>query len=282
MTRESGERSTARSTFIATKEYKRFAEFCDACSRYQYIGICYGPAGVGKTVSAEHYTGWDLLRPFFDSYRPCKPRPPSIPAHEVAKCCAILYTPAVACSPNRVQRDVHNLHTYLHFAVNEAVVATAADETDDPWGNITDPWRLMLVDEADRLKMTALEQVRDVFDRHEIGVVLIGMPGLEKRLSRYAQLYSRVGFVHEYRPLSVSEVRFILKHQWGHLGFGTDPEDFTDEEAVSALIRITGGNFRLLYRMMAQIQRVIEINELHTVTKEVVDTARKNLVIGVV
>ncbi|GAB7308495.1 hypothetical protein EGLA_32670 [Enterococcus gallinarum] len=34
--------------FIETKEYKRFAEFCDACIKYKYIGICYGPLVYGK------------------------------------------------------------------------------------------------------------------------------------------------------------------------------------------------------------------------------------------
>ncbi|MEK4011040.1 hypothetical protein [Peribacillus sp. FSL M8-0224] len=42
-------------TFIETKEYKRFAEFCDACIQYQYMGICYGLPGVGKTLSARQY-----------------------------------------------------------------------------------------------------------------------------------------------------------------------------------------------------------------------------------
>ena len=39
---------TKHQNFIETKEYKRFAEFCDACIKYQYIGICYGQPGVGK------------------------------------------------------------------------------------------------------------------------------------------------------------------------------------------------------------------------------------------
>jgi DNA transposition AAA+ family ATPase len=40
-----------------------------------------------------------------------------------------------------------------------------------------DPTRLILVDEADRLKMANLEQMRAIFDAGGIGLVLIGMPG---------------------------------------------------------------------------------------------------------
>jgi hypothetical protein len=136
------------------------------------------------------------------------------------------------------------------------------------------------VDEADRLKMPGLEQLRDIYDRSDMGLILIGMPGMEKRLSRYPQLYSRIGFVHQFRPLSAEEVQFILEQKWQQLGYTLHINDFTDMEAVAAIVRITDGNFRLLHRLFAQIERIIQINKLQTVSKEVVETAREGLVIG--
>jgi hypothetical protein len=45
---------------------------------------------------------------------------------------------------------------------------------------------------------------------------------------------------------------------------------------------ITGGSFRLLDHLLTQIGRIIEINELHTVTPAAVEAARESLVIGTV
>jgi len=139
---------------------------------------------------------------------------------------------------------------------------------------------LIMIDEADRLKMVGLEHLRDIYDREEFGLVLVGMPGIEKRLARYAQLYSRVGFVHQFHSLSTEEVRFILEHKWQQIGVRLQPDDFSDMEAVSAVIRITGGNFRLIHRLCTQIERILQINEMRMVTKEVVEAAREQLVIG--
>jgi Holliday junction resolvasome RuvABC ATP-dependent DNA helicase subunit len=49
---------------------------------------------------------------------------------------------------------------------------------------------------------------------------------------------------------------------------------------VSAIARVTRGNFRLVERLFAQIQQVAQINELSSITADVVAVASESLVIG--
>jgi DNA transposition AAA+ family ATPase len=261
--------------FIVTKEYRRFAEFCDACRRYRYIGICYGAPGVGKTLSARHYATWDQLEPILQRQRTSS-APPSVAV--AVECHSLIYTPTITTTPKQLAEELQGLRWDLTLAADRAT--DPDDEQHHPLAGLPDPTELILVDEADRLKLPALEQVRDLYDRSGISVILIGMPGLEKRLARYAQLYSRIGFVHHYRTLSADEMRFLLAHKWEQLGLSYAPDEFTDTEAMAAVIRITAGNFRLIQRLFTQIERILEVNTLQTITKEVVEAAREQLVIG--
>ncbi len=111
---------------------------------------------------------------------------------------------------------------------------------------------ILIVDEADRLSVTVLEfirdirDIRDIFDRRGVGVILIGMPGMGKRLSRYPQLYIRVGFAHHYRPLQGDELSFVLTRHWRKLGLALDEADFTDTQAIGqshASRAATSGSF---------------------------------------
>ena len=106
------------------------------------------------------------------------------------------------------------------------------------------------------------------------------MPGLQKRLARYAQLYSRVGFVHQFQPLSGREFQNVVERQWVQLRLDSAMDLGMDAVVLNAIARITGGNVRLIQRLFAQIDRVLTINSLATVTTDVVEAARESLVVS--
>lgn len=307
------------SDVVITTEHQRFAEFCDACRRYGYIGLCYGTPGVGKTLSARHYANWHQV----EAYAPYQGASDAELA-AVLGSNTIFYTPKVVNSPRQIEQAIqgwrHRLRAIPLEALDreeETLLARARQEDaakkeafflqgietlDDPPSErpakpasqvfriaqtyaqkrdeTPEPTTLLMLDEADRLKTASLEQVRDLFDQGGLGVVLIGMPGLEKRLARYPQLYSRVGFVHEFRPLSADAVRDLFRRQWVPPGVALPHDGLNEADVLAAIIRITGGNFRLLHRLLTQIARLVEINALSRVTQEVVDAARESLVIG--
>jgi DNA transposition AAA+ family ATPase len=182
----------------------------------------------------------------------------------------VLYTPGVTNTPRTVENAVDNL-----WGTVDGIGARATWYGDPSATVRCQPPDLLLVDEADRLKTASLEQLRDFYDRRQVGMVLIGMPGLQKRLARYAQLYSRVGFVHQFRPLSGLELQDVIEHQWEQLGLDRALSEHTDTAVVNAIARVTGGNFRLVQRLFAQIERIVTINNLPAVTTEVVTLARE-------
>jgi len=271
----SADTATAVATpeFLITKEHRRFVEFANAVREHRYVGVCYGPPGVGKTLSARHYAHWDLLGPWLDTHHHRDAQPPAI----LERARAVLYTPTTFVGARKLDEDLRHLCRGLAFAIQDH---QHPDAEYIPSRELAAQAELVIVDEADRLKTATLEQLRDFFDRRQLGLILIGMPGLEKRLARYPQFYSRIGFAHRYRPLSADELRFVLAHQWQRLGLTLDPSDFTDAEAIAAIARTTNTNFRLIGRLFAQIQRILEINRLQTITADVVDAARETLVIG--
>jgi DNA transposition AAA+ family ATPase len=295
--------------FVETLEYKRFVEFCEACRRDRYIGLCYGPPGVGKTLSAIHYSRIQKIVPL-DRW--------NAEALDEKPIDTVLFTPEVVNTPARIEICVRQARSLV---CSVAKRATRAEQRamldflrgrDEAWRvehrddrdyrpnhplplkptyydtlheyearleAIPDPTSLIIVDEADRLAMNSLEQLRSIFDQSGLGMVLIGMPGIEKRLARYPQFFSRIGFVHEFRSLSDADLQVLLEQRWTPPGIRL-PCAPPEPEVIAAVIRLTRGNFRLLVRLLTQMERVLTINRLETLSVEVVEAARENLVIG--
>lgn len=89
--------------FIATKEYRRFTEFADAVRRETFIGLCYGPAGVGKTLSARRYARWDKVEELLLSWGRRQDSDAAVYA-TLARSRTAFYTPTTTCTPKQLSR----------------------------------------------------------------------------------------------------------------------------------------------------------------------------------
>ncbi len=272
-TAAAGERDDA---FIATKEHRRFVEFATAVRKHHYIGLCFGPAGVGKTLSARRYAHWDEAEPMIENWGLREADDADVEAM-LARSRTVFHTPTVLGTLRNLRDTMADSLVIVSRCIEEQLHREGVEVRRRDKHRLVE---MVIVDEAERLQTAALELVRDIFDRTDMGVILIGMPGMEKRLSRYPQLYSRIGFAHHYRPLQGDELTFVLTRHWRRLGLALDDADFTDAQAIASIARITGGNFRLLHRLFVQIGRILKINGLSVITDDVVEAARSTLVIG--
>ena len=183
--------------FVETSEHERFQEFCDACRQYEYIGLCYGPPGVGKTLSARRYANWDKVEAYSKDNGGGV-----VGLSEVIGSHVVFYTVSVVNSPKQLKSEISLLRDKLHaflledlYQEQEARMAEVyrreRGELNSPlrqgsWYRTDngaamrrtealeriraefkprfeerpDPTRLIVVDEADRLKMAGLEQLR--------------------------------------------------------------------------------------------------------------------------
>ena len=60
----------------------------------------------------------------------------------------------------------------------------------------------------------------------------------------------------------------MLKRPWVPTGVKLPKAGLHDDDVLASIIRITGGNFRLLHRLLTQVARLVEINALAQVTRE--------------
>ena len=100
---------------------------------------------------------------------------------------------------------------------------------------VRDPTTPILVDEADRLQMNSLEQMRSIFDEGNAG-----MPGMEKRITRLPQFYSRIGFVHEFRALDPNEMQQLVDRHWTPSGVALLKEPWAPEVVTRLSPRLNG------------------------------------------
>lgn len=259
--------------FITTKQYKQFSEFCKACQRDNYIGLCYGSAGVGKTESARHYSKWYQVMKYFEGDRISYDE---LPKFAMKNLSTILYTPSQLKSSKEILKEI-NLFWREFGLLKERGIYGLEIPLDAREKHHA---KMIIIDESERLKPETFELIREIYDSGKANFIFIGMPGIEKVMSRFPQLYSRIGFVHQFKNIGNQELKFILENHLSKLNYSYKDDDYTDQEVISTILRITNGNFRLIDRVIKQSVRIMKVNCMTTITKEIIEAARSCLLIG--
>lgn len=253
--------------FIDTRQHQRFVDFCDACRRNQYVGVCTGRSGVGKTRSAQTYSKWNIIEPLLTMSPMRYPSPP----HNLQGCYTAIYTPDVSCTVKRVESGLALLRNRFDALVEHSM----------RWHN-REEWfktnrqrflELLIIDKAPRLSFKCIEAISDFAEKQNLGVALIGLPGFDRRIRHYDPIDNRVGFYHVFNTPRTEELRAILEARW-------QSQSITIEDgAVQLLEKVTNSNIQKLVNINAEMSRVCELNSITVITSDLVELASKTLLL---
>ena len=223
--------------FVETSIAKNIFEIAQICHINGEIGVCYGRAGLGKTVAIKQYV-------------------------KVNKDVILIET-----DPGYSTKTVLlELHKRLGLSSRGSLYAMTVDAIE----RLEKSGRLIIVDEAENLPYKALELLRRIHDKTEVGVLLVGLPALVENLRghscQYEQLYSRVGVSKRLESLQFVDTEMILK------------EVSLDMKAVRTFHELSHGNTRVLSKLIMRSARVALINQT-SVDKTIVEETFKMLIV---
>lgn len=220
--------------FVKTSTALRVLETARICHLDAEIGVCYGPAGIGKTEAAKEYARQN----------------PDV----------ILIEADLGHTARVLFSELHRKVGYDGFGTVHAMFTDVVER-------LKDSGRLVIVDEAENLPYRALELLRRVYDKAGVGILLIGMPrliaNLRGRRGEYAQLYSRVGIATRLNTLRPEDTKLLVQAlipQVDSLG--------------PVYHETSQGNTRTLCKLISRSARVAEINDTTLTPEVVRETAK--------
>jgi DNA transposition AAA+ family ATPase len=270
---EQADETLPLTSFFATSPYQQFTEGCDLCRRFRYVGISYGPAGIGKTIAARLYAGWDAVEPLLERRGVRMPVQGAAPLYPRIA----LYTPAPMAKPKQIESDVAMLLWSLQhldkIAQHQYLEMGAVGETP-----FSEQIELLIMDNVHQLNPICMDVVQGIYDRYRIGVVLLGDEGLvERHLKRLEHLRVRVGDVRPFFVLSQQEVSAMIPSLLSPIQLDWTTEGLTLEQVTEEVYSVTNGNLSLIRNFLTQV--VIHLEKQHSsrITSDILQQAYARL-----
>lgn len=253
---------------LETEAYLQFQELCLLCRDQKTIGLSFGRPGAGKTEAGKKFAKWSLVEPNIAVLNRRIVQP-----EKLIDCEVLYYLPSITMSAARLRTEIGILRNRFDAALQR--LEQQGSPADFAALLAKRYAKLLIVDEAYRLKFQALEELRDMHDEWKIGMVLIGDPSMERSLDRQPHFADRIGFVQEFKQLQPSEVDAYIDKQNHCLGL-----EKPDVEIYTAIFWYTQGNLRTLEKLFKLLDRLIKLNEDKTIKRDVLDAAREMLLYG--
>lgn len=112
---------------------------------------------------------------------------------------------------------------------------------------------VVLIDEADRLALGRLEDLRDINEATGVSIVLIGEEGLMNKMVSKQRLYSRVAEMVKFEPVGKEDI----------IAYGFQAADLKiSPEAAALLARKSGGSFRMVHNYMLRMDEFSQANNV--------------------
>jgi DNA transposition AAA+ family ATPase len=111
---------------------------------------------------------------------------------------------------------------------------------------------VLIIDEADRLKPKTFADVRDIFDKLEISVVLVGTDRLDAVIKRDEQVYNRFRACHRFGKLSGAEFKTTVDVWEQRVLKLPVASNLSSKEMLKLLGEATGGYIGLLDMLLRE------------------------------
>lgn len=159
--------------------------------------------------------------------------------------------------------------TGLAGKMNLSPARSAAACKDKIIDRLRDEPQTIYVDEADRLHVDRIEDLRDIHDETGSPIVLIGERELHGLLGERRRIWSRVKQVVEFEPVAEEDVA-ILAADAANLDIKID--------ACSLIVKKADGDFRLVWTLLAGLEKTARARETDIVNAKMVgEVAKKAL-----
>ena len=171
-----------RKSFIPLKQVEILHEWLEGKRQSRQSGRVVGESRTGKTMGCDAYR----LR-----HKPKQKhgKPPTVP---------VVY---IQIPQECGARELFSMILeHLKYQVTKGTVAEIRDRTFRVLKGCA--VEMVIIDEADRLKAKTFAEVRDIFDKLEIPVILVGTDRLDTVIKRDEQVYNRFRACHRFGKLS--------------------------------------------------------------------------------